>query len=450
MRRQFASSSRRVENRSCNSATEICRTHLVGAFVLASLIRLPIALSMFLAGAVYFIVTSQDLGLLADQVMGQMTGIYVLVAIPMFILAANVMNDSGISERLWGAADALVGRLRGGTGHVTVLVSIIFSSMTGSAVTEAAGPGVVAVKMMRKIGRYPIELAVAVTAAASVIAPVIPPSIPLVIYAMLSGASVGTLFLAGIVPGLLMALIIMTTIAVMARFYDLPTGTGARIGETMPRLGRAALPMTLPVVLLGGIWTGWFSPTESAAVAALWGMVLGILIMRTLQLRQLPGAFETSVRQMAATMLLIASAFVVNYAIANEGLGAALVRWISSMELTQLQFMLLVNAILLVLGCFLDGSVILLVVIPLLLPSVKALGIDLNYFGVVVVINFMIGLISPPYGLVLFVLSSLTGAPLQKVFVAILPFVASLIMLLLLLVIFPQIILFLPHMFGYY
>ncbi|WP_170124974.1 TRAP transporter large permease [Pseudaminobacter salicylatoxidans] len=418
--------------------------------MLASLIRLPIALSMFLAGAVYFIVTSQDLGLLADQVMGQMTGIYVLVAIPMFILAANVMNDSGISERLWGAADALVGRLRGGTGHVTVLVSIIFSSMTGSAVTEAAGPGVVAVKMMRKIGRYPIELAVAVTAAASVIAPVIPPSIPLVIYAMLSGASVGTLFLAGIVPGLLMALIIMTTIAVMARFYDLPTGTGARIGETMPRLGRAALPMTLPVVLLGGIWTGWFSPTESAAVAALWGMVLGILIMRTLQLRQLPGAFETSVRQMAATMLLIASAFVVNYAIANEGLGAALVRWISSMELTQLQFMLLVNAILLVLGCFLDGSVILLVVIPLLLPSVKALGIDLNYFGVVVVINFMIGLISPPYGLVLFVLSSLTGAPLQKVFVAILPFVASLIMLLLLLVIFPQIILFLPHMFGYY
>lgn len=425
-------------------------TALVGAFVLASLIRLPIALSMFLAGAVYFIVTSQDPGLLADQVMGQMTGIYVLVAIPMFILAANVMNDSGISERLWGAADALVGRLRGGTGHVTVLVSIIFSSMTGSAVTEAAGPGVVAVKMMRQIGRYPIELAVAVTAAASVIAPVIPPSIPLVIYAMLSGASVGTLFLAGIVPGLLMALIIMTTIAVMARFYDLPTGTGARIGETMPRLGRAALPMTLPVVLLGGIWTGWFSPTESAAVAALWGMVLGILIMRTLQLRQLPGAFETSVRQMAATMLLIASAFVVNYAIANEGLGAALVRWISSMELTQLQFMLLVNAILLVLGCFLDGSVILLVVIPLLLPSVKALGIDLNYFGVVVVINFMIGLISPPYGLVLFVLSSLTGAPLQKVFVAILPFVASLIMLLLLLVIFPQIILFLPHLFGYY
>lgn len=422
---------------------------LVATFVFASLIRLPIALSMFLAGAVYFVTTHQDPGLLVDQVMGQMTGIYVLVAIPMFILAANVMNDSGISERLWGAANVLVGRLRGGTGHVTVVVSIIFSSMTGSAVTEAAGPGVIAVKMMRQIGRYPIELAVAVTAAASVIAPVIPPSIPLVIYAMLSGASVGTLFLAGIVPGLLMALVIMSTIAIMARFYDLPAGTATQLRGAMPQLGQAALPMTLPVVLLGGIWTGWFSPTESAAVAALWGMILGIFIMRTLRLRQLPGAFDTSVRQMAATMLLIASAFVVNYAIANEGLGAALVAWISSMELTQLQFMLVVNAVLLVLGCFLDGSVILLVVIPLLLPSAKALGIDLNYFGVVVIINFMIGLISPPYGLVLFVLSSLTGAPLQKVFRAVLPFVLALILLLLVLVLFPQIILFLPHMFGY-
>lgn len=424
-------------------------TALVLAFVIASIIRLPIALSMFLAGAVYFIVTGQDAGLLVDQVMGQMTGVYVLVAIPMFILAANIMNDSGISERLWGAANALVGRLRGGTGHVTVVVSIIFSSMTGSAVTEAAGPGVIAVKMMRQIGRYPLELAVAVTAAASVIAPVIPPSIPLVIYAMLSGASIGTLFLAGIVPGLLMALVIMSVIMFSARRYDLPKGSGAPKGETLPLMRQAALPLTLPVVLLGGIWTGWFSPTESAAVAALWGMILGLFIMRTLRVRQLPPAFETSLRQTASTMLLIASAFVVNYAIANEGLGAALVGWISSMELSQLEFMLVVNVILLLLGCFLDGSVILLVVVPLLLPSVKTLGIDLNYFGVIVIINFMIGLITPPYGLVLFILSSLTGAPLQKVFLAVLPFVLSLIALLLVLVLFPRTILFLPHMFGY-
>lgn len=422
---------------------------LLAAFVVASIVRLPIALSMFLAGAVYFLATGQDPGLLVDQVMGQTTGIYVLVAIPMFILAANIMNDSGISERLWGAANALVGRLRGGTGHVTVVVAIIFSSMTGSAVTEAAGPGVVAVKMMRQIGRYPLHLAVAVTAAASVIAPVIPPSIPLVIYAMLSGASIGTLFLAGIVPGLLMALVIMATVAVMARRYDLPAGVGVIKGEGPALLGRAVLPLTLPIVLLGGIWSGMFSPTESAAVAAFWGIILGVVIMRSLRLRQLPAAFEISMRQMASTMLLIGSAFVVNYAIANEGLGAALVGWIESMQLSPLAFMLVVNVLLLVLGCFLDGSVILLVVIPLLLPSVKALGIDLNYFGVIAVINFMIGLITPPYGLVLFVLSSLTGAPLQKVFIAVLPFCAALVALLLVMVLVPDIILFLPHSFGY-
>ncbi|MFV0491230.1 MAG: TRAP transporter large permease [Pseudorhodobacter sp.] len=422
---------------------------LLAVFVVSSVTRLPIALAMFLAGTVYFLITGQDPGLLVDQVMGQMTGIYVLVAIPMFILAANIMNDSGISERLWGAANALVGRLRGGTGHVTVVVSIIFSSMTGSAVTEAAGPGVVAVRMMRQIGRYPLHLAVAVTAASSVIAPVIPPSIPLVIYAMLSGASIGTLFLAGIIPGLLMALVIMATIALMARRYDLPAGAGAVKGEGLPILGRAVMPLTLPVVLLGGIWSGMFSPTESAAVAAFWGIILGVVIMRSLRLRQLPAAFDISMRQMASTMLLIGSALVVNYAIANEGLGAALVTWIESMQLSPLAFMLVVNALLLVLGCFLDGSVILLVVIPLLLPSVKALGIDLNYFGVIAVINFMIGLITPPYGLVLFVLSSLTGAPLQKVFLAVLPFVMALMALLLVMVLFPGIILFLPHMFGY-
>jgi len=422
---------------------------LFSTFVATSILRLPIALAMFLSGAVYFLVTGQDPGLLADSVMGQMTGIYVLVAIPMFVLAANVMNDSGISDRLWRAANALVGRRRGGTGHVAVLVSLIFSSMTGSALTEASGPGVIAVRMMHQIGRYPQHLAVAVVGAASVIAPIIPPSIPLVIYAMLSGASVSTLFLAGIVPGLLMALGIMGVIAINARRLNLPVGDGVPKGEGLQMLRGSLLPLTLPVVLLGGIWSGLFSPTESAADASFWGMILGVVIMRTLRLRQLPAAIDRSLQQMSAVMLLIASAFVVNYAIANEGLGSVLVHWIESMQLSPLGFMLVVNGLLLVLGCFLDGSVILLVVIPLLLPSVKALGIDLNYFGVIVVVNFMIGLITPPYGLVLFVLSSLTGTPLPKVFVAILPFVFMLIGLLLLMVLVPDIILLLPHFFGF-
>lgn len=422
---------------------------LTFTFVTGALLRLPLALSMFLAGAVYFVLTGQDVGLLTDQVMGKMTGIYVLVAIPMFILAANVMNASGISERLWSAADAIVGRLRGGTGHVTVLVSIIFSSMSGSAVTDAAGPGLVSIRMMRQFGKFPGELAVAVTAASAVIAPVIPPSIPLVIYAMLSGASVGTLFLAGIVPGLLMGVTVSLTIAYVARRYDLPPGKAVPIAEALPRMSRAAIPLTLPVVLLGGIWTGMFSPTEAAAVASLWAIFLGVAVLRSLRAGRLVESFKESAKQTASTMLLIGSAFVVNYTIANEGMAAALVSMIDTLALSPLQFMLLVNAMLLILGCFLDGSVILLVIVPLLLPTARVLGIDLNYFGVVVIINFMIGLITPPYGLLLFVLQGLTDVPLPSIFRAVTPFFIALIVLLGVLVLVPEITLFLPHAFGY-
>lgn len=422
---------------------------LVLTFLLLAMLRLPLALAMFAAGAVYFFATGQDAGLLAGQVMSQMTGIYVLVAIPMFILAANIMNASGISERLWGAADAIVGRLRGGTGHVSVLVSIIFSSMSGSAVTDAAGPGLVSVRMMRKFGGFPPELAIAVTAASAVIAPVIPPSIPLVIYAMLSGASVGTLFLAGIVPGLLMGLTVSGTLMVIARRHNLPPGNSFGIKEVIPKLGKASIPMTLPVVLLGGIWTGFFSPTEAAAVAALWAILLGMTVLRSLRLGQLRESFTQSLLQTATTMLLIASAFVVNFAIANEGLAASISNMIEGTELTPLQFMLMVNLLLLVLGCFLDGSVILLVFVPLLLPTVRDLGIDLNYFGIVAIINFMIGLITPPYGLILFVLNGLTGVPLPKIFRAIIPFIIALIGLLLVLTIFPGIIMWLPNLFGF-
>lgn len=422
---------------------------LILVFVALTLLRLPLALVMLAAGAVYFKYTGQDVGLLAGQVMGQMTSFYVLVAIPMFILAANAMNATGISERLWSAADALVGRLRGGTGHVTVLVSIVFSSMSGSAVTDAAGPGMVAIRMMRQIGRFPGELAVAITAASAVIAPVIPPSIPLVIYAMLSGTSVAKLFLAGIVPGLLMGLAVSLTIVSVARKHGLPAGQAVPLSEVFPRLKRAGIPLTLPIVLLGGIWSGIFSPTEAAAVAALWAYFLGIVVLRSLRMGQLYETFTESLRQTATTMLLIGSAFVVNYVIANEGVAAALTAYIDALDVTPLQFMLLVNLLLLLLGCLLDGSVLLLVVVPLLLPSARLYGIDLTHFGIVVVVNFMIGMITPPYGLLLFVLSGLAGVPLQSIFRAVVPFIAVLVVLLGVLVYFPQVALFLPQMFGF-
>jgi tripartite ATP-independent transporter DctM subunit len=422
---------------------------LLGAVLFGALMRLPLALVMFGGGAVYLFATRQDIGLLVGQVMGQMTAMYVLVAIPMFILAANIMNAASISDRLWAMANALVGRFRGGMGHVTVLVSMIFSSMSGSAITDAAGPGLVAVRMMREIGKYPAGLACAITAAAATIAPIIPPSIPLVIYALISGASIGALFLAGLVPGVMMGGALMIAIWLIAGRRNLPPTEHVPVSLLPGVMFRATPSLTLPVVLLGGIWTGVFSPTESAAVAALWALILGTVLYRKIKVSTLRAVFAESSRQTATTMLLLASAFILNYAIANERLADSLVAAIANMQLSQMQFMLVVNLFFLVLGCFLDGSVMMLVFVPLLIPSVRALGIDVTYFGIVVTLNFMIGLITPPYGLLLFVMSSLTRVPLIEIIREIWPFVLTLIALLLILTWFPQIILFLPHALGY-
>ena len=422
---------------------------LLGAVIFGALIRLPLALVMFGGGAVYLFTTRQDIGLLVGQVMGQMTAMYVLVAIPMFILAANIMNAASISDRLWAMANALVGRFRGGMGHVTVLVSMIFSSMSGSAITDAAGPGLVAVRMMREIGKYPAGLACAITAAAATIAPIIPPSIPLVIYALISGASIGALFLAGLVPGVMMGLALMIAIWLIAKRRNIPASEHVPVSQLPGVMFRATPSLTLPLVLLGGIWSGVFSPTESAAVAALWALILGTVLYRKIKVSTLRAVFAESSRQTATTMLLVASAYILNYAIANERLADSLVAAIAAMQLSQMQFMLVVNLFFLVLGCFLDGSVMMLVFVPLLMPSVRALGIDLTYFGIVVTLNFMIGLITPPYGLLLFVMSSLTRVPLIEIIREVWPFVLTLTVLLLILTRFPQIILFLPHAFGY-
>ena len=422
---------------------------LLAVMVAGALLRVPLALVMFAGGASYLFATKQDIGLLVGQVMNQMTAMYVLVAIPMFILAANIMNAASISDRLWALANALVGRFKGGMGHVTVVVSMIFSSMSGSAITDAAGPGLVATRMMREIGKYPPGLACAITAAAATIAPIIPPSIPLVIYALLSGASIGALFLAGLIPGLLMGLALMVSIRIVAGRRSLPRGEVVAVKEMPSVLGRAALSLTLPVVLLGGIWSGMFTPTEAAAVAAFWALLLGTLVYRRMDRATSWGVFGESARQSATTMLLIASAFILNFAIANERLAESLVAMITAMQLSQMQFMLLVNVVFLVLGCFLDGSVMMLVFVPLLIPSAKALGIDLTYFGIVVTLNFMIGLITPPYGLLLFVMASLTRTPLAAIIREILPFVLALGAVLLVLTFFPSITLFLPRYFGY-
>jgi len=422
---------------------------LLVVFVIGSLLRVPLAISMLSAGMGYLFASGQDVGLAADQVMNSMYGSYVMLAIPMFILAANVMNAGTISERLWSAADVVAGRMRGGLGQVTVLVSTVFSSMSGSAITDAAGPGMVAIKMMRSVGGYKPGYAVAITAAAATIAPIIPPSIPMVLYALLTGTSVSAMFLGGVVPGLMMALSLMLAIAVIAKREGLPKGNSLTGAQAWTAIRRGLLPLTLPVVLLGGIWSGVFTPTEAAAAAAFYAMILAGVVYRALGWRGLFAVFAESMRQSAVVMILIAGAFVVNYAVTAEQLAQVLVAWIQAQDLSAVQFMLLANLLFLLLGCMLDTGVLLLVVLPTLMPAVRMLEIDPVHFGVVAIVNFMIGLVTPPYGLLLFVLSSLAVVPLKDIMAQVWKLLIPLLLVLMLLVLFPSLVLWLPRLAGY-
>ena len=423
---------------------------LLVAFVGLSLARVPLALSMITAGFIYLKLSHQDLGIATDQIMNSLFNNYVLLAVPMFILAANVMNAGTISKRLWQAADAAVGHLHGGLGHVTVLVSVAFSSMSGSALADAAGPGLIALKMMREVGGFRPGFAGAVTAAASTIAPIIPPSIPLILYALNSNASVGALFLGGVIPGLIMAVLLMATIALLAR----RTGLAPRPWPGWPALGKAmggaAIPMTIPIVLLGGIWSGAFTPTEAAAVAAVYALLVSVFVYRAYDWGRLWAVLVESMRASAVVMMLIAGAFLINYAVTAERLDQTLAAWIIDTKLTPPEFLLLINVVFLILGCLIDTGTLILIMVPLLLPATHALGIDLVHFGVLITINIMIGLVTPPFGLLLFTLAKLGDVPIDEMVRNIWPFIAALLVALAIVTYVPATVLWLLHHVGFH
>jgi C4-dicarboxylate transporter, DctM subunit len=422
---------------------------MLGIFVGAALLRAPIALAMIAGGMAYLGASGQDMGLAAEQILNSLYGSFILIAVPMFIFAANVMNASTISERIFAFAHAMMGRLRGGLAHVNVLVSVIFSGMSGSAIADAVGPGLIEVKMMSKDGKYPVPFAIAVSAASATIGPIIPPSIPLLLYAMVSGASVGALFLGGIVPGLLMAGSMSAVIVWVARRRNYPKEAPTPWAAYPAIVGRSLLPMLMPVVLLTGIYSGAFTPTEAAAVAALYALILGVGIYRALDWKGLWHVLVESTRQTAVVGLIIAAAYLLNYALAAERIPALVGDWFAGLALSPLEFLLLVNVVFLVLGCLLDTTTMLLVLVPLLVPVAKALGVDLVHFGVVIVVNMMIGLITPPYGVLLFIFSGLTRTPLKAIVRELTPFIFALIVVLLLITLFPILVTGLPAAAGY-
>ena len=421
---------------------------LVAVFVVLAVLRVPIAFAMLLAALAYLLAAGRDLGLAADQIMNTLAANSLLLAIPLFMLAANLMNAGSISDRLFAACHVVVGRIKGGLAQIDVLVSVLFASMSGSAVADAAGPGMVTIRAMDKAG-YPRGFAAAIVAASSVLGPIIPPSIPMILYALMANASIAALFLGGVIPGLVIAVAMMLVVWRTAQRRDFPVEPPIPRGERAGVLARAALPLGMPVVLLGGIYSGAFTPTEAAAVAGLYVLVLAGVVYRELDGKRLFAAFADTARQSSVILLMICGAFAVNYAVTAEQLDKALAAWIAGLGLRPLPFLVLVNLVFLILGCIIDATTMLLVLVPVLLPSVAALGIDPVYFGVVIVINITIGLVTPPYGLLLFVLAALTKIPLREIVRESWGLIGALVASLALMVAFPGLVLWLPRVFGY-
>ncbi len=409
----------------------------------------PMGLAMLTAGFAYLGVTHQDVGLVVDQTMNGLYNNYLLLAVPLFIFVANVMNASGVLERLLALAQGSVGRFRGGLAHVNIVANLVFSGMSGSAVADAAGPGLIVARMMVRDGRYPPGFAAATSAAAATLGPLVPPSIPMIFYALIANTSVGALFLGGVVPALGTALAMMAAVAVIARVRHFPAEPPMGWRELGPVLLRALPPLALPGILLGIIYSGIATPTEAAAIAASYALILALGVYRSLSLAALYQAITETVRQTAAIGLIMSGAFVFNYAVANEGvpdlIRADLIAW----HLSPIAFLLAVDGMLLLLAVAIDEITILLVVVPVLVPVAQGLGIDLVHFGIVVMLNMMVGLALPPHGLLLFVISGLTGTPIGAVFREIPVFIGTMIVVLLAVTLVPELALMLPTAFGY-
>jgi C4-dicarboxylate transporter, DctM subunit len=419
------------------------------AIIGLTLLGLPIGHAMIGGSVLYLLMTGLDVGTVAEQLLNGMYGSFVLLAIPLFVLAAEFMTIGSITERLLNFCNAFVGRFRGGLAHVNVVQSIIFAGMSGSALADAASSGKLMQKMMTQDGKYTASFAAALTAASSVIGPIIPPSIPMVIYALVSDTSVGYLFLGGIIPGLLIGIAQMAYVSMVAKRRNFPVERAVPLRE-IPRITWDALPaLMMPVILFGCLYSGITTPTEAAALAAFYALLVSAFLYRAVTWRSVYNSLLTSAKVTISISILIAAAMAFNYVITVENIPKALATMMRGYELSPFTFLLLANIILLILGCFLEGTTILLVIVPVLLPTALALGIDPVHFGVVAVVNIMIGLVTPPYGLLLFMMVKIAEVPLKDLVREIMPFLGAMIVALALITFIPDLVLFVPRLMGY-
>ena len=421
---------------------------LVTLFLLAG-IGTPIGYSIMLASVVYLGFSGLDVALAGEKILQGFYLSTILIAVPLFIVAANIMNAGTITDRLLNFCVAAVGRFKGGLWHVNVVASLIFSGMSGSAVADAAGIGKIIIEMMTKDNRYTRGYAAAITAASATIGPIIPPSIPMVLYALVSKASIGSLFLAGILPGLIMGLVLMIMNYYMAGKRGFAMEDPIPLRE-LPRKTANAFPaLLMPVILLYGIYGGVTTPTEAAAIAAFYALLLAGLFYKALSFKTLFNVFVESARSSASVGIVIGGAFILNFIVISEQIPQSIAMLLEGTDVNPIVFLIVVNLLILALCCILDATTIILVIVPLFIPTCEVLCIDLVHFGVLVVVNSMIGLITPPYGILLFVINAVTDIPLREIISEIWAFLVILIAALLIMLLVPDLVLWLPRVFGY-
>ena len=416
-------------------------------FVLIFLLRMPISLGMIAAGTFYFITNGTDLGSVANHVMNTYYSNYVIIAVPLFIFTANVMNSGKVTEMVFKFATGLANGRRGALGHVNVIASLIFSGMTGSAIADASGLGKMEIEAMKEAG-YDDAFSCAITSASATVGPIFPPSIPLVMYAMLSGASVGALFLGGMVPAILVCIGLMIYVSVMSRIRNYPRE--AKISRRdFFKFTLEALPALLtPVILLMGIYTGIMTPTEAGAVAAIYAIFVAFLAYKAMSFKGLFNIIKDTIKDTGSVSLMVGAAAVISYIVAREQIATDLGALVMQFVDNKYVFLLIVNVIILILGMFIDTSTIQLVFVPIMIPMARMFGIDLVHFGLVVTLNMMIGLSTPPFGMLLFITASISGTSLKAVMREIRWPIVAMLVVLLLITFIPEIVLFLPRTFG--
>ncbi|MBI4012020.1 MAG: TRAP transporter large permease [Candidatus Rokubacteria bacterium] len=414
------------------------------------LVGVPIALSLALTaiGIMYWM-GGPDLLIMVGQRMYFGTASFPLLAVPFFILAGNLMNTGGVTQRIFAVAQLCVGRIHGGLGHVNVIASMLFAGMSGSAVADAAGLGVVEISAMNKAGYSP-RFSAAITAVSSTIGPIIPPSIPFVIYGSLANVSVLDLFLAGIVPGLLMGFALMAVITLVARRKNLPRTAGRPSARQALRILVGALPaLVMPVLIVGGILGGVFTPTEAAVVASLYAMLLGLVVYRELRPADVAGVLWETARQTVQVMFIIAAAAPFGWVLIQQQIPNAVINAVLALTTTPWMVLLLVNAILLVLGMFVESVAIMIITFPIFLPLMERIHVDPTHFGVILVLNLMIGLVTPPVGMALYAVSSISGVSIWEMFAEMWPYVLALIAVLAVITYAPDLVMWLPRTVGF-